>query len=93
MSTAKMFRREPVVHELKTWPSFFEPVALGLKPFEVRENDRDYRVGDVLDLREWDVMLGDYTGHRCRRRVTYLLSENPRFGIALGYCAMGLGPE
>jgi hypothetical protein len=42
------------VHQLKTWPSYFQPVWTGEKTFEVRFNDRGYQAGDVLDLREYD---------------------------------------
>lgn len=41
-------------HDLKCWPSFFEPIANGVKPFEVRSNDREFKVGDVLLLREFE---------------------------------------
>ncbi|MEQ8822618.1 MAG: DUF3850 domain-containing protein [Sumerlaeia bacterium] len=27
------------VHELKTWPAYYSPLARGEKTFEVREND------------------------------------------------------
>lgn len=41
------------VHHVKIWPEFFEAIAKGLKTFEYRLNDRDYRKGDGLVLREW----------------------------------------
>ncbi len=41
------------VHELKTWPESFRAVRAGAKTHEVRKNDRDFRVGDVLVLWEW----------------------------------------
>jgi Domain of unknown function (DUF3850) len=46
-------RQAGLAHDLKTWPRFFEAVASGAKPFEWRKDDRDYRVGDILNLREW----------------------------------------
>lgn len=32
-------RKEPVKHELKCWPDFFEAIRLGRKTFEVRRDD------------------------------------------------------
>lgn len=51
--------REPIVnhpqaHDLKTWPKYYEQVVSGLKPFELRKNDRNYQPGDYLILREWE---------------------------------------
>ena len=41
-------------HDLKTWSPFYAAVASGAKTFELRKDDRNYSVGDVLLLREWD---------------------------------------
>jgi hypothetical protein len=63
-------------HELKTWPEYFAALLDGTKTFEYRRNDRGFRVGDVLHLREWDSITGHYTGREMRRRVTYVLSTD-----------------
>lgn len=78
-------------HDIKCWPEFYEDVESGAKPFELRKNDRDYRVGDTLLIREWLKNLGNYTGRKCRREVTYLIS-GPAFGLAADYVCMGLRP-
>lgn len=87
-------------HELKIWPSHFEKVRNGSKPFEVRKNDRDFAVGDVLDLREWDptpaggfgLNVGTPTGYTDRwvERVVTCVLTGTEWGIAEGYCVMGL---
>jgi len=66
--------REPVEHDLKIWPEYFEAVDLGWKSFEIRRNDRGFRVNDILLLREWNPTTKDYTGRTLRRQVTYVLS-------------------
>jgi hypothetical protein len=77
-------------HELKTWPRFFEAVVSGAKPFEVRRNDRDFKVGDRLVLREWNEKAG-YTGQMCQQEVTYVLAGGPPF-VTPGYVVLGLRP-
>ena len=74
------------IHELKTYPKYIRATAEGIKPFEVRRNDRNYNVGDVLLLREYD--NGIYTGFNITREVTYILDEKPF--VPDGYVVMGL---
>lgn len=81
--------RAPAVHDLKCWPEYFAAVRDGGKPFEVRKNDRDFRVGDVLRLWEFDPKLGVHTGKYFHRRVSYAL-HGGQFGIESGYVVLGL---
>ncbi len=60
-------------HELKTLPEYFELVRTEVKNFEVRKNDRDFKVGDLLILKEWN---GEYTGRDQRRKIGYVLDNN-----------------
>lgn len=41
-------------HELKIWPQFYARVKNGSKTFEVRNNDRNFQMGDTVVLKEWD---------------------------------------
>lgn len=61
------------IHELKILPEYFAPVKSGTKPFEVRWNDRGFRVGDILRLREYK--SGAYTGRQIDKKITYLLDD------------------
>lgn len=38
------------VHELKLDTKYFNDVKNGYKTFEIRKNDREYQVGDLLSL-------------------------------------------
>lgn len=77
-----------MVHELKVWPVFYEPLLDGRKTFELRLNDRGFQGGDILRLREWDSMAEDYTGRVMDRRVTYIVEGDP--WLAPGYCCMAI---
>lgn len=59
-----------MIHELKILPEHYQPVLEGLKRAELRNNDRDYKVGDHLILKEWH--NGDYTGRQTGREVIHV---------------------
>lgn len=83
---------EPGVIHLKTHPRFFEPVLMGTKSFEVRKNDRNFAMGDLLVLREWCPASEMYTGRWVTRTVTHVLrgAEAEKFGVVPGYCILSL---
>lgn len=55
--------------ELKILPQYFSDVYAGRKRFEIRRNDRDFRVGDKVTLKEWD---NGYTGSYVEVVITYI---------------------
>lgn len=73
-------------HELKILPQYFQEVWDGKKNFELRRNDRDYKVGDILLLREY--INGEYTGSFLRVIVTYILKDCPEYGLDKDYCIL-----
>lgn len=92
------------IHKLKIWPQFYEAVADGHKPFEVRKDDRGYKVGDLLELHEFDPHVvnpekrlgqlghtgpGVYTGRSLTRYVSYIM-RGGQHGIAEGFVVLGL---
>ncbi len=79
--------QKPTVHELKIWPEYFKATAAGKKPWEYRLNDRDYKQGDILRLREYDPKTNNYTGAVLEVSVLYLL-HGPVSGIPEGYVVM-----
>jgi hypothetical protein len=82
-----------MVHELKTWKEYFQLVVSGKKFFELRKNDRDFKTGDELLLKEYDKESQKYTGRKLHLRITYILegTEAEDLGLKKGFCIMGLG--
>jgi hypothetical protein len=60
------------------------------KPFELRKNDRNYKVNDILVLEEYDPVKQEYTGRSLNQMITYVCT-NTEFGLKEGYCVLGLG--
>ena len=81
------------VHDLKCWPQFFGSILNWEKLFEIRHNDRDFHVGDVLWFREWNPASREYTGQSARRRICYMVDHSAVTGLADGYVCMGLDLE
>ena len=93
-------------HWLKTWPGHFEAIVAGTKTFDVRNNDRFFKVGDTLELLEWKpapglfadsepcTSVGSYTGRSTMREVGYVTEggKGRHFGLYPGYAVLGFRP-
>lgn len=83
---------------LKTWPEYWDAVRHGTKTFEVRKNDRNFAVGDLLELQRWNPETGkedpvegdDTTCSILEARVSYVLPGGA-FGVEPGFVVLGLG--
>lgn len=84
-------------HTLKSWPEVFRLIVEG-RPFDIRKNDRNYRVGDVLVLREYEPNNTSYSGRECRRTISHIMDGigpggiTPVHGLARGYAILAFAP-
>lgn len=78
------------LHRLKLSLDYYDDVMSGAKNFEVRKNDRDYQVGDLIEFlpSERGVALP-----KCDDRIfliTYMLSSSQFDAIKDGYVVLGI---
>ena len=73
------------IHELKLQQPFFDDVYYNRKKFEVRKNDRNYKVGDRLKLIEFPSENPRYV----LKDIEYIL-EGGQYGIEKDYVVLGL---
>lgn len=72
----------------KILPEYFEEVRKHCKTFEIRKDEDDFQVGDIIDLYEWD---GEkFTGRHTKREITYILRNAPEYGLMEGYCILAI---
>ena len=64
-----------MIHELKTVQPYFNDVDLGIKTFEVRKNDRNFKPGDLMILKEYDLINNLYSGREIKCIITYELNN------------------
>lgn len=77
------------IHDLKILPEYYEQVVKGRKNFELRKDDRDYHVGDMVRFHEYKD--GEYTGRKSYAiPILYILRDCPEYGLMDGYCILGL---
>jgi hypothetical protein len=85
-------------HTLKTDSYEFQATYLGIKPWEVRYNDRNFQVGDELILKEtqfsgYEMVRGAplvYTGREIQAKVLYIL-HGDKYGLLSNFCIMSIG--
>ena len=76
------------IHVLKIQPKYFKEVLNHRKNFEIRKDDRNYQVGDLIELREYE--NGAYTGRKISNLlIEYILRDCPEYGLQEGYCILG----
>jgi hypothetical protein len=64
-------------HKVKSWTFLFEALLCGIKKHDVRDmTERDYKVGDIMLLEEFDPSTGEYTGRTALYRITYITDKN-----------------
>ncbi len=76
-------------HVLRTHPEPFAAVWAGTKTFEIRKDDRDFRDGDTLVLREFDPQTYKYSGREVQAEVTWR-THGPAWGLPIGMCVMAI---
>lgn len=76
------------VHHLKAWTPMFREIKYGKRDFDVRKNDRDYKVGDTLILNDFDPVKEKFTGDWAPRLITFKF-DNKQF-VKEGYVILGL---
>lgn len=74
----------PAAHEIKAWPKYFFQMVMEHKKFELRKNDRNYKVGDILYIREWNPDNQQYTGNALHAVIKYVLTGTDAFGLPWG---------
>lgn len=77
-------------HYLKTETEYYQAVENGIKTFELRKNDRDYQIGDIIHLIE---IVGGITSGRqlSPKEITYIFRDfNTIDGLKSGYCILQL---
>lgn len=56
--------------------------------FEIRQADRDYKVGDILILKEYE--KGRYTGREIKRIIQYIYKGDGTYGVSEEFWILGL---
>lgn len=76
------------LHELKIKEEYLLEVALGNKTFELRKNDRDYQVGDLI---HFNLTNGkEYSYGKDIYQITYILKDVPQYGLDKEYCILAI---
>ena len=71
-------------HDLKCETEYYQAIERGKKKFELRNNDRNFKVGDMVTL--YETVQGNYTGRSLPPfEIQYVLIGG-KYGLSGGYC-------
>ena len=68
------------------WPEFFQVAWVDKKPFEIRKNDRDFKIYDEIALQEFDpkcIEGAEYTGREIEGVITYITDYEQKSGYVV----------
>jgi hypothetical protein len=80
---------EHKTHKLKCWPEYFKDLSSGSKTFDIRYNDRNFQVGDLIDMCEFSPAKEEYTGESLTFKISYKL-DGGKWGLKQDFCCLGL---
>lgn len=73
-------------HIVKSWTYLYRAAIAGIKTHDIRDMERDYKVGDTLTLQEFNHETGQYTGRESLFEITYITDKNTP--CAMSSCAL-----
>lgn len=73
-------------HYLKTETEYYQAIEKGLKTFELRKNDRNYQVGDMVYLKE--TVNSEFTGRELPPKEILYILYGGEYGLSEDYCIM-----
>lgn len=79
------------VHQIKLQSPYIDAVYSGKKTFEIRKNDRGYKVGDMIEFIPYDKVLDKPFRHPIiekRYRIEYIIYEG--WGLEKGTCVFSI---
>ncbi len=68
------------IHHLKIKPEYFKLVASGVKKFEIRKDDREFKVGDIVHLHEVTGPFLESTGRSMPIKIRYIF-QGGEYGL------------
>ncbi len=75
--TSRSPKLTTTIHQVKSWPHLFQPLIDGQKKHDIRDmTERDYKVGDIMVLNEFDMATGKYTGRAAEAVITYITDRS-----------------
>ncbi|MCH5179928.1 MAG: DUF3850 domain-containing protein [Erysipelotrichales bacterium] len=85
--------RNRTIHYLKIDEYYYQYIQCNLKRFELRKNDRNYKVGDLIIFKR----IVNYTNYILIRdehvvvyKIDYVLNNVPEYGLDNDYCILSI---
>ena len=77
------------IHKLKILPQYAELHLMNKKNWELRKNDRNFKIGDKIDFQIID-RPNSFLGKGFYRRDIDYVFEGGEYGLEKGYCILSI---